>query len=116
MLLASAGVFACWCARALKPALLESGHGKPPVREQALPALRPYPAADARPALEAVLAANRAELAALTAQAAPTFRSLVVPVEEMGYRLSRVWSPVSHLNGVANSAPSAPPTTSAYRC
>ncbi len=26
-------------------------------------------------------------------------------MEELSYRLSRVWSPISHLNGVANSAP-----------
>jgi oligopeptidase A len=29
---------------------------------------------------------------------------LVVPVEELSYRLSRVWSPIGHLNAVANSA------------
>jgi len=58
----------------------------------------------ARPALEKVLAQNRARLAELTAQDSPTFASLVVPVEELSYRLSRVFSPVSHLNAVANSA------------
>ncbi|HEX3846168.1 MAG TPA: M3 family metallopeptidase [Steroidobacteraceae bacterium] len=58
----------------------------------------------ARPALEAVLAENRARLAQLTAQAHPTFASLVMPVEELSYRLSRVWSPVAHLNGVCNSS------------
>ena len=42
-------------------------------------------------------------LAELTAQAQPTFASLVVPVEELSYRLSRVFSPISHLNAVANS-------------
>ena len=40
----------------------------------------------------------------LTAQPDPTFASLVVPVEELSYRLSRVWSPIGHLNAVANSA------------
>ena len=68
-----------------------------------LPPFDRISAAHARPAIEAVLRDNRAALAALTSQAAPTFQSLVVPVEEMSYRLSRVWSPVSHLNGVANS-------------
>jgi oligopeptidase A len=58
----------------------------------------------ARPALENVLAENRARLQELTAQASPTFASLVVPVEELSYRLSRVFSPISHLNSVANSA------------
>ena len=50
-----------------------------------------------------MLAENRARLAELTAQSAPTFASLVMPVEEMSYRLSRVWSPIGHLNAVANS-------------
>src|SRR5258707_7630839 len=61
-------------------------------------------ASHARPALEQVLAENRARLAELTAQDSPTFASLVVPVEELSYRLSRVFSPISHLNAVANSA------------
>jgi oligopeptidase A len=53
--------------------------------------------------LEKILAENRNRLAELTAQASPTFASLVVPVEELSYRLSRVFSPISHLNAVANS-------------
>src|ERR1700722_419025 len=69
----------------------------------ALPAFDRITAADALPALERVLAENRAGLAELTAQKAPTFASLVVPAEELSYRLSRVWSPIGHLNAVANS-------------
>ncbi len=69
-----------------------------------LPAFDRITAAHARPALEQVLAENRERLAALIAQPAPTFASLVIPVEELSYRLSRVWSPIGHLNAVANSA------------
>ena len=69
-----------------------------------LPAFGRIEAVHARPALEKVLAENRARLAELTAQPHPTFASLVIPVEELSYRLSRVWSPVGHLNAVANSA------------
>jgi oligopeptidase A len=69
-----------------------------------LPEFDRITAADARPALENVLAENRARLAQLTTQPAPTFASLVIPVEELSYRLSRVWSPIGHLNAVANSA------------
>ena len=69
-----------------------------------LPAFDRIAARHAAPALRQVLAENRARLEELTAQSAPTFASLVVPVEELGYRLSRVWSPVGHLNAVANSA------------
>src|SRR5258708_24598574 len=71
---------------------------------ESLPAFGRIEASHARPALENVLAENRLRLAELTAQAHPTFASLVVPVEELSYRLSRVWSPVGHLNAVANSA------------
>jgi oligopeptidase A len=69
-----------------------------------LPAFDRIEARHAAPALRQVLADNRARLMELTIQAAPTFASLVVPVEELSYRLSRVWSPVGHLNAVANSA------------
>ena len=71
---------------------------------ESLPAFGRIEARHAAPALRQVLAENRARLAELTAQAAPTFDSLVVPVEELSYRLSRVWSSVGHLNAVANSA------------
>jgi oligopeptidase A len=70
-----------------------------------LPAFDRIEAAHAQPALEKILSENRARLAELTAQVQPTFASLVVPVEELSYRLSRVWSPIGHLNAVANSAP-----------
>ncbi len=76
----------------------------PLLQIESLPAFGIIEAAHARPALEAVLADNRARLAELTAQPAPTFASLVAPVEELSYRLSRVWSPIGHLNAVANSA------------
>jgi oligopeptidase A len=69
-----------------------------------LPAFGRIEAGHARPALERVLTENRARLAELTAQTSPTFASLVIAVEELSYRLSRVWSPVGHLNAVANSA------------
>jgi oligopeptidase A len=71
---------------------------------ESLPAFGRIEARHARPALEKVLADNRRRLAELTAQPHPTFASLVIPVEELSYRLSRVWSPIGHLNAVANSA------------
>ncbi len=72
---------------------------------ESLPAFGRIEASHARPALEIVLEENRARIAELTAQSCPTFASLVSPVEELSYRLSRVWSPIGHLNAVANSAP-----------
>ena len=75
----------------------------PLLQFDSLPAFDRITPSDARPALEQVLADNRARLAELTARANPTFASLVAPVEELSYRLSRVWSPIGHLNAVANS-------------
>ena len=72
---------------------------------ESLPAFGRIEARHARPALEIVLEENRARIAELTAQSSPTFASLVAPVEELSYRLSRAWSPIGHLNAVANSAP-----------
>ncbi len=57
----------------------------------------------ARPALERVLADNQALIAAVTAQPEPRFASVVVPLEDANHRLSRTFSPISHLNGVANT-------------
>ena len=68
-----------------------------------LPAFGRIEARHARAALEKVLTDNRARLAELTANPAPTFATLMIPVEELSYRLSRVWSPIGHLNAVANS-------------
>ena len=67
--------------------------------------------AHANPALDEVLAQNRAELDTLLARSeAPTWASLVEPLEEMGDRISRAWGPVSHLFGVT----STPEWRSAY--
>ena len=37
------------------------------------------------------------------ASRSPTFASVVEPLEELHHRISRTWSPVSHLNAVLNS-------------
>lgn len=84
--------------------LLESAAVNNPLLDLGeLPAFGRIEASHARPALEKVLAENRARVEELTAQANPTFSSLVAPVEELSYRLSRAWSPIAHLNAVANS-------------
>jgi oligopeptidase A len=57
-------------------------------------------------ALDAVLAQNRAELETLLKNnTAPTWDSLIEPLEEMGDRISRCWGPVQHLFGVNSTAP-----------
>ncbi|MDH4048252.1 MAG: M3 family metallopeptidase [Gammaproteobacteria bacterium] len=53
------------------------------------------------PALKQLIADHRQKLDALLADpAACNFESLVIPLESMSHELSRVWSPVSHLQAV----------------
>jgi oligopeptidase A len=54
-----------------------------------------------QPALDELIAAHRRKLATLLDDpAAKNFSSLIAPLEEMSHELSRVWSPVSHLQSV----------------
>ncbi len=56
------------------------------------------------PAIEKVLAENRAVLSAISAQRDPfTWDNLVRRLEDLEDRLNKVWSPVGHLNAVVNS-------------
>jgi oligopeptidase A len=70
---------------------------------EGLPRFSAIQPAHVEPAVRQVIAEQRAQLAELEAQATPSFASLVVPLEEMRHRLSRLWSPVVHLNAVKNS-------------
>ncbi|MBI5437548.1 MAG: M3 family metallopeptidase [Nitrosomonadales bacterium] len=56
------------------------------------------------PAIEQLLAENRALIARLLADnAPPTWQDFIVPMENANERLSRAWGPVGHLNAVMNS-------------
>lgn len=55
------------------------------------------------PAVRSQLATNRTALAALLAQPATDFASLVEPFEALQQALSRVFAPVAHLNAVVNA-------------
>lgn len=58
------------------------------------------------PALDRVLNENRRELEQLLAAGGPqTWNSFALPIENMKERLSRLWSPVSHLHSVMDSEP-----------
>jgi oligopeptidase A len=80
-----------------------------PVMENPLLAHAMLPAfADIRPehvepAIREVLARSRARIDELAAVTDPTFAAVVEPLEELQHRISRSWSPVSHLNAVLNS-------------
>ena len=60
--------------------------------------------AHVEPAIDALLAENRQQLDELLSNEQPhTWENLVQPLEDMEERLSRAWSPVSHMNSVVNS-------------
>jgi oligopeptidase A len=69
----------------------------------------PLPAFDAiRPehvetGIRQLLEESRARVRQLEQAEPATFGSVVEPLEELGHRLSRTWSPVGHLNGVMNN-------------
>ncbi|MCU7915813.1 MAG: oligopeptidase A [Candidatus Thiodiazotropha sp. (ex Gloverina cf. vestifex)] len=56
------------------------------------------------PAIDQLLKENRAEVKRLLdTQQTHTWKNLIEPLEMLDDRLSRVWSPVSHMNSVINS-------------
>src|ERR1700720_3677609 len=62
--------------------------------------IRPEPG---EPAVREVLTENRARIEELASLPLPTFATLIEPLQELQHRVSRTWSPVSHLNAVLNS-------------
>ncbi|MFT4629180.1 MAG: oligopeptidase A [Arenicella sp.] len=55
------------------------------------------------PALEAILAESRANIAELQKIPSPDWKNFTYKMECLDERLSRVWSPVSHLNAIRDS-------------
>src|ERR1700689_2844159 len=55
------------------------------------------------PAISHLIAQQPALVAQMEATPDPTFKTVVEPLEELRHRLSRVWSPIGHLNAVMNS-------------
>jgi oligopeptidase A len=55
------------------------------------------------PGVRELLERSRAKIDQLAAVQHPTFANVVEPLEELQHRVSKVWSPVSHLNAVINS-------------
>ncbi len=75
----------------------------PLLDQPSLPAFSRILPEHVEPALDARLAACRAEIARLTGAAGvPTWENFVEPLEELDDTLSRTWSPVGHLNAVMN--------------
>ena len=55
------------------------------------------------PAISRLIAEQRGLVAQIEAAPDPSFKTVVEPLEELRHRLSRVWSPIGHLNAVMNS-------------
>ncbi len=70
-----------------------------------LPPFSAIRAEHVKPAVEQILADSRAQVETLLANppANWSWSNLVEPLDDMGEKLSRAWSPVSHLNAVMNS-------------
>src|SRR5688572_5383992 len=68
-----------------------------------LPSFDRFRAGDVETTIRELLQRNRGEVATLESQPHPTFANTVLPLEQLSHRLSRTWSPISHLNGVLNS-------------
>ncbi|KHT46840.1 oligopeptidase A [Vibrio sinaloensis] len=57
-----------------------------------------------KPAVEQAIEACRAKIdSVLENNTAPNWENVVAPIEEVDDHLSRIWSPVSHMNSVVNS-------------
>ncbi len=76
----------------------------PLLEQTGLPAFSSILPEHVEPAIDALLEENRSRLQrVLDELAAPTWETLVEPIEDWEDRLERVWSPVSHMNSVVNS-------------
>ncbi len=78
----------------------------PLLEDHALPPFSRIDAAHVLPAMQTLLARGRARVAeVLDAAEEPAWATVVQPIADMDDRISRAWSPVAHLNAVADSAP-----------
>lgn len=77
----------------------------PILETSALPLFSRMNPADVLPAIEQLLTEARAELAQVLAAGEASWAGLAQPLEDIGERVARVWSPVSHLHSVMDSEP-----------
>jgi len=80
-----------------------ASNDNPLLQETALPRFDAIAPEQVEPAISRLIAEQRARVAQIEAEPEPSFKSVVEPLEELQHRLSRVWSPVGHLNAVMNS-------------
>jgi oligopeptidase A len=76
----------------------------PLLDQSGLPAFSRIRPAHVEPAIRAVIDESRARVEEILAAAQPPrWENLVIPLEALDHRLSRVWAPVGHLNAVQNT-------------
>ena len=76
----------------------------PLLTDQHLPRFDEIEPEHIEPAIDQLLAEQRQQIDdLLNCDIAPTFDNFVLVMDAMSERLSRVWSPVSHINAVVNS-------------
>ena len=87
------------CPRASKPKLMDN----PLLNLTELPRFSAIEPAHVEPALDRILADNRRCIESVIAAKGNGFDEVVAPLEAIDHALSRVWSPVGHLNAVVNT-------------
>jgi oligopeptidase A len=75
----------------------------PLLGQESLPRFAQIRPEHVEPAVRTLLEQGRTRIEEIAALQKPTFASVVEPLEELQHRVSRTWSPVSHLNAVLNS-------------
>lgn len=84
--------------------MYDSTAENPLLKSHPLPPFSAIQSEHVLPAVQSLTQSNLAELEAQLEQLqTPDWDSLVAPLEEREDRLNQAWSPVSHLNGVANN-------------
>jgi oligopeptidase A len=91
-------------AQAIPPSAKVTAMANPLLDTSSLPRFAEISPEHVMPALTELIAAHRQKLHDLLDNTPdPDFDSMVAPLEEMDHELARVWSPVSHLQGVLGS-------------
>lgn len=75
----------------------------PLLSQSLLPSFSSILPKDIEPAVRHIINQNRSQLAELLNQPSYTWDNLMAPLEEMSDTLSKMWSPISHLHGVAET-------------
>lgn len=85
-----------------------SSHANPLLDQHILPPFSSIKAVQVEPAIRELIAQNRSHLQQVLAantqsSQAPSWSSLIAPLENQSDKLDQAWAPVSHLNSVCNS-------------